>query len=162
MALIRWEPLREMDMLRRQMDHLFDDLNTVSRGSSNLPGKTQTTWVPAIEIKQSDSDVVLRAEVPGVAAKDLDVQVTRDAVLISGEHRHEKQTEEKGHFRSEFRYGKFQRAVPLPAQIQNDQVGAEFKDGILTLTLPKVEAERRKVVRISLGETQPASAKSES
>lgn len=157
MALIRWEPFREMDILRRQIDYLFDDLSTANRGLNNFPKETQTTWAPAIEIKESDADVVLRAEIPGVTAKDLDVQVTKDAVLISGEHRHEKQTEDKSHFRSEFRYGKFQRVVPLPAHIQNDQVGAEFKDGVLTLTLPKVEAHQ-KVVKINLGEAQPAAA----
>lgn len=161
MALVHWEPFREMEMLRRQMDRLFDDLGTVDYGSSNAPRETQAAWVPAIELKQSDADIILRVEIPGVAAKDLDIQVTRDTVSVSGEYRQAKQVEEKSHFRSEFRYGKFHRVVSLPAQVQNDQVGADFQDGILTLTLPKVEAEHRKVVRINLGEVQPASAKLE-
>ncbi len=154
MALIRWEPLREVEILRRQMDRLFDDLTPANRQPAD--SRVHTAWVPAIEMKESDSDIVLRAEIPGVEAKDLDIQVTRDTVLISGEHRYQKQTEERGHFRSEFRYGKFQRVVPLPAQIQNDQVKADFNDGILTLTLPKLEDERRKVVRINLGEEPTA------
>lgn len=161
MALVHWEPLREMEMLRHQMDRLFDDLGTVNYGSSNASRETRTAWVPAIELKQSNANIVLRVEIPGVAAKDLDIQVTRDTVLVSGDYRQAKQAEEKSHFRSEFKYGKFHRVVSLPAQVQNDQVGAEFQDGILTLTLPKVEAERRKVVRINLGEVQPASAKLE-
>jgi HSP20 family protein len=161
MALIRWEPFHEMETLRRQMDQLFDDLTRANRQPSALSQEVHTAWVPAIEMKDSDSDIVLRAEIPGVEGKDLDIQVTREAVSISGEHRYEKRTEERGRFRSEFRYGKFQRVVPLPAQVQNDQVKADFKDGILTLTLPKVEAERHRVVRISIGETQPASAKLE-
>ncbi len=155
MALIRWEPLREVEILRRQMDRLFDDITPANHQPS--VSQVYAAWVPAIEMKESDSDIVLRAEIPGVEAKDLDIQVTKDVVSISGEHRYEKRTEERSHFRSEFRYGKFQRVIPLPAQIQNDQVKADFKDGILTLTLPKLEDERRKVVRINLGK-EPAAA----
>lgn len=155
MALIRWEPFREMEILRRQMDQLFDD-STLANRQSTASQDVHAAWAPAIEMKDSESNVVLRAEIPGVEAKDLDIQVTRDTVSISGEHRYQKRTEERGHFRSEFRYGKFQRVVSLPAQIQNDQVEANFKDGILTLTLPKVEDERRKVVKINLGEAHAA------
>lgn len=156
MALIRWEPIYEMEILRRQMDHLFDDLTQANHQPSASP-EARTAWVPAIEMKDSDANIVLRAEIPGVQGKDLDIQVTKDAVSISGEHRYEKRAEERGHFRSEFRYGKFQRVVPLSAQVQNDQVKADFKDGILTLTLPKVVAEQRKVVKINLGEGLAAS-----
>jgi HSP20 family protein len=76
--------------------------------------------------------------------------VTREAVAIAGEHRYEKKAEDKGLFRTEFRYGKFQRVIPLPVAVQNDQVQAEFKDGILTLTLPKVTEARRQVVKVNL------------
>lgn len=155
MALIRWEPFREVETLRRQMDRLFDDLTPANRQPAD--SQVHAAWAPAIEIKDSESDIVLRAEVPGVEAKDLDIQVTRDAVSISGEHRYQEQTEERNHFRSEFRYGKFRRVVSLPTQIQNNQVKADFKDGILTLNLPKVEDERRKVVKINLGQ-EPAAA----
>jgi HSP20 family protein len=114
------------------------------------------TWQPAIELQDTDDNVILRAEIPGIEGKDLDVRVTREAVAITGEHRYEKKAEEKGFFRSEFRYGKFGRVIPLPVAVQNDQVKADFTNGILTLTLPKVEAAKNRVVKLNLAE--PATA----
>jgi HSP20 family protein len=78
------------------------------------------------------------------------VQVTQNAISIKGERKSETKTEEKGVTRSEFHYGKFQRVIPLPARIQNTNVTAEYKDGILNLTLPKAEEEKNKVVKVNL------------
>lgn len=83
-------------------------------------------------------------------AKDLDIQVMADRVAIAGERKSETETEENGRTRSEFRYGKFQRVIPLPARIQNTNVTADYKDGILNLTLPKSEEEKNKVVKVNL------------
>lgn len=145
MTLIRWQPFQEMETLRRQMDQLFDEMAGVNR-------ETVRTWQPAIELQDADDRIILRAEVPGVEGKDLDIRVTREAVAITGEHRYDKKVEEKGFFRSEFRYGKFQRVVPLPVAVQNDQVKADFTNGILTLTLPKVESPKNRVVKLNLAE----------
>ncbi len=84
-------------------------------------------------------------------AKDLDIEVTVDRVSISGERKSETKSEENGRTRSEFRYGKFSRVIPLPTAIQNTNVTAEYKDGILNLTLPKAEEEKTKVVKVNLG-----------
>lgn len=149
MALIRWQPFQEMETLRRQMDRMFDDV-------TGWNGESQRTWQPAIELQLTEDNVILRAEVPGIEGKDLDIRVTREAVAISGEHRFEKKTEEKGFFRSEFRYGKFQRVIPLPVAVQNEQVKADFTNGILTLTLPKVEAAKNRVVKLNLAESAAA------
>jgi len=145
MALIRWQPFQEVDTLRRQMDQMFDEMIGVNHD-------TFRTWQPAIEVQDAEDSVILRAEIPGVEGKDLDVRVTREAVAITGEHRYEKKAEEKGFFRSEFRYGKFQRVIPLPVAVQNDQVKADFTNGILTLTLPKVEAAKNRVVKLNLAQ----------
>ncbi len=144
MRLVRLQPFHEMETLRRQMDRVFDELAQVNP-------ERHTLWSPAIELHDDENNLVLRAEIPGVEGKDLDIQVTREGVSISGEHRYEKQTEEKGFYHSEFRYGKFQRTVQLPVPIQNDKVEAEFKNGILTLTLPKLEELQRKVVKVNVG-----------
>lgn len=149
MALIRWQPYQEIATLRRQMDQIFNEMASVNRES-------QVTWKPAVELKDTENNVILRAEIPGVEGKDLDIRVTREAVAIAGEHRYEKKAEERGYVRSEFRYGKFQRVIPLPVAVQNDLVQAEFKDGILTLTLPKVTEARHKVVKLNLADTTPA------
>ncbi len=150
MALIRWQPYQEVETLRRQMDRMFDEVTGLNRAY-------QTTWQPAIELQVTDDNVILRAEIPGIEGKDLDVRVTREAVAITGEHRYEKKAEEKGFFRSEFRYGQFQRVIPLPVAVQNDRVTADFTNGILTLTLPKVKAAKNRVVKLNLTE-QPAEA----
>jgi HSP20 family protein len=142
MALIHWQPYREMETLRRQMNQMLDEMASVNR--------QPIAWKPAVELRDRNDSLVLRAEIPGVEGKDLNVQVTREAVAISGEHHQEKTASDR--VRTEFRYGKFQRVIALPVAIQNDKVQAEFKDGILTLTLPKVTEARRSVVKIDLAD----------
>lgn len=155
MAIMRWQPLYELNTLSRDMNRLLEQLPKLGWESLESSGDG-TAWVPAVELKESDSEITLRAEIPGVAAENLDVQVTRNAVALTGEHRYEKQTDEKGYFHSEFRYGKFHRIVPLPSKVENEQAKAEFKDGILTLTLPKAADERRKVFKVNLTPSENA------
>lgn len=137
-----WQPWREVDTLRRQMDRLFDELTE--------PGSDRPTWAPAVELKDAGANLVLRVQLPGVEAKDLDVQVTQETVTLLGEHRYEQQAQENGYYKSEFRYGKFHRVIDLPAAVQNENVQANYKDGILQLTLPKVVETRNKAVKINL------------
>ena len=144
MALIRWQPYQEIDTLQREMNRLFDGLMPATQ-------RQQDAFMPAAELQETETEIHLKLEVPGLEAKDLNVEVTADAVAISGERQSETQNQENGRFRSEFRYGKFQRVIPMPTQIDNQKVQAEYKDGILTLNLPKKEDERRKVVKVSLG-----------
>jgi HSP20 family protein len=158
MAMIRRQPWQEMETIRRQMEQLFDELLPVSQNPA-LANGNKTGWVPAIELRNTDTDVILRAALPGLDGKDLDIHVSREAVSISGEYKSETKTEDGLTVRSEFRYGNFHRVVPLPTAIYNDRVQAEFKDGVLTLTLPKVEADRPKIVKVNLeGDAQPSPA----
>ncbi|MBW4421750.1 MAG: Hsp20/alpha crystallin family protein [Myxacorys californica WJT36-NPBG1] len=150
MMTLRWQPWQEMEAARRQFDRMFEDL--VPTREALLKSEH---WSPAVELASTDTEFTLRAQLPGIDAKDLDVQVGQKAVSISGEHKFEK-TENNGYFRSEFRYGTFQRVIPLPAPVQNEQVKAEFKDGILTLTLPRLQAVKPSVVRVNLlGDVAP-------
>lgn len=145
MALIRWEPLREVDTLQREMNRLFEDfLPTASRHNGEL------AFAPAVELHETPDVVTLKLEAPGLEAKDLDIQVTAESVMISGERKSETKSEEKGVIRSEFRYGKFQRVIPMPAPIDNQKVKADYNHGVLTLTLPKLEDEKSKVVKVNL------------
>lgn len=147
MALIRWQPFREVESLQREMNRLFDRLAMPEDGGSTSLG---FNFIPAAELHEAPDQVTLRMELPGIEAKDLDVNVTAEAVAISGERKSEIKSEEQGMSRSEFRYGKFQRIIPLPSRIQNDKVQAEFKNGVLCLTLPKAEDEKNKVVKLNL------------
>lgn len=157
MALIHWQPWQEITTLRQQMDQLFDEIGPAT---SQLPTEAayRGHWVPAVELKTTATDVIVRAELPGIAGKDLDVQVTREAVSLAGEYKSESTSDTGRMLRSEFRYGRFQRVIPLPVAVRNDQVVADFQNGILTLTLPKVQAERPKVVKVTLGEAIATSA----
>lgn len=138
--LARYYPWQEMDAMTRQLDSLFEEL------------QAPTFRTPAAELHETDSTVYLKLELPGVEAKDVDIEVTENAVKIVAERKTETKTEDNGKTRSEFYYGKFQRVIPLRARIQNTAVKAEYKDGILNLTLPKSEAEKTKIVKVNLGE----------
>ncbi|WP_427159602.1 Hsp20/alpha crystallin family protein [Aliinostoc sp. HNIBRCY26] len=155
MALIRWEPFRdierlepfrEIDTLQRQMNRLFERLMPTD-GAERMG----FAFIPAAEIEEKEDAIHLKLEVPGLESKDITVEATPDAIVISGERKSETTTEEGGVTRSEFRYGRFQREIPLPCQIQNEKVQAEYKNGILRLTLPKAESERQKVVKVNVG-----------
>ncbi|MBP5972871.1 Hsp20/alpha crystallin family protein [Brasilonema sp. CT11] len=145
MTLVRLNNWQQMNSLNRQMNRLFDDMLVPSTLiERNLPR------FPAAELQETEDAIHLKLELPGIEAKDLDVQVTQNAVSIKGERKSETKTEEKGRTVTEFNYGKFQRVIPLPAHIQNTNVTAEYKDGILNLTLPKSEQEKNKVVKVNL------------
>ena len=151
MLMRSWQPFTEIETLREQLDKAFDQ-RAATRDNS------EAAWMPALEFADAGDNFVLKAQLPGIDPKDIDVQVTPEAISISGERRYENTEEKSGCVRSEFRYGKFHRVLPLPVHIQNDSVQAEYKDGILMLTLPKVAEARNKVVKINLAEIAGASA----
>ena len=150
MLMRYWQPFTEIETIREQLDKVFDQ-RAATRDNS------ETAWMPALELVDAGDNFVLKAQLPGIDPKDIDVQVTPEAISISGERRYQNTEEKPGYVRSEFRYGKFHRVLPLPAHIQNDSVQAEYKDGILTLTLPKVTEARNKVVKINLAQIAGAS-----
>jgi HSP20 family protein len=145
MSLIRWQPFQEIETLQRDMNRLFDRLMATDGDRNGL------TFAPAAELEETADTIHLKLEIPGMDAKDIDVQVSAEAVSIKGERKEETRTEEKGMTRTEFRYGKFQRMIPLPARVENTNAKAEYKNGILHLTLPKAEDEKNKVVKVNIG-----------
>ncbi|KOP26833.1 heat-shock protein [Hapalosiphon sp. MRB220] len=134
MAIVRYNPWAEMSAMQRQIDRIFEDL------------QVPAFRTPAAELTETEDALHLKLELPGVSAKDVDIEVTQDAVRVIAERKEEHQEGT----RSEFYYGKFQRVIPLKARIQNTNVTAEYKDGILNLTLPKAEEEKNKVVKVNL------------
>jgi HSP20 family protein len=151
MILRLQQPRAEMDTLRRQLGQLFDEFAPITR-EPLLTTVNRAVRTPAIELQVTATDVVLRAELPGLTSPDLDIKVTREAVSIAVEYR---RTE--GPLYSEFRQGKFHRVIALPVEVQNDATQAEFKDGILTLTMKKVKADRApSIFQVNLGGTPVA------
>ncbi|MDZ8107510.1 MAG: Hsp20/alpha crystallin family protein [Nostoc sp. DedQUE12a] len=143
--LVRYSPWQELNALERHLNGLLGDTKVPSARFEKA-----FIRVPAVELQETKDAIHLKLELPGMSAKDLDIQVTEDAVHITGERKSETKTEEKGTSKSEFYYGKFQRVIPLFTRVQNTNVTAEYKDGILNLTLPKTEQEKNKVVKVNL------------
>jgi HSP20 family protein len=145
MSITRWQPLADLERMQQRLNRLFGDLSV---GSYDELEKLD--FMPSAEMEETDQAILLKFEVPGLTAKDIDISVTEDSITVHGERKSESKTEEGGVVRSEFRYGTFERMMRLPALVQNDQTHAEYKDGILKITLPKAEGERRKVVKVNI------------
>jgi HSP20 family protein len=145
MVVMRWQPIVEFGSLQRQIDQLFEDLTPNSTGN-------HTSWIPPVEIKELPEALTVRALLPGIHQDDLDIQVTRESVLIAGEYRQDAEATE-GYSRSEFTYGKFRRVVALPMPVDNASVQARLEHGVLTLTLPKAPEVLNRVVKVNLSNT---------
>ncbi len=141
--LIRWEPAREMMTLRDAMDRLFDDAFT--RPLRLNDGH----WsAPAVDMYQTDNEIVVKAAIPGVKADDVQINVTGEALTIKGETKEKEEVKEKAYHLREQRWGMFERTLALPTDVIADKAKAEFENGILTITLPKAEEVRPKTINI--------------
>jgi HSP20 family protein len=143
--LTRWEPAREMMTLREAMDHLFNDAFT--RPLSFNGGN----WsVPAVDMYQTDNDVVIKAALPGIKAEEVQINVTGEMLIIKGEIRQdeEKGGKEKAYHLREQRWGTFERSIGLPTEVDADKAKADFENGVLTVTLPKTEKVKPKSITI--------------
>lgn len=146
--IIRWEPAREMMTLREAMDRLFDDAFT-------RPLSLRDAWsVPAIDMYQTDDEIVVKAALPGIKTDEVQINITGEVLTLKGEVRHEEektsspQGKEKAWHIREQRYGSFERSIALPTDVVADKAKAEFENGILTITLPKAEEVKPKVINI--------------
>jgi HSP20 family protein len=150
--------IKDFNSLRQQIDRLFDDVVHEQAPLGLFSKMGETPWMPAIELQETETDMILKAQLPGIEPGELDIQVSENAVFLSGEHQEQKKTDEKGIFRSEFHYGQFKRVVPLPIAIQREQVKAEMVAGLLTLTMPKATPALPNVVKVPLMNSDKAPA----
>ncbi len=137
--------------LQRQMNSLFDDFFS---GFDAAPRSLATggfgAFSPSIDVKESDKDFVIRAELPGVEEKDIDVTVTNDSVTIKGEKKEEKEDKGKNYYYMERSYGSFNRVIPLGAETDADKAEASFKNGVLNITVPKSAREKAKGTKVPI------------
>lgn len=140
--LTRWEPMREMMSLRDAMDRLFDDAFTRPISVSGVSG------MPAIDMYQTNDDVVVKATLPGLKAEDVDITVTGETLTLRGEFKHEDEQKESSYHIREQRYGSFERSILLPTDVKADKAKADFEDGILTITMPITEEVKPKSIMI--------------
>jgi HSP20 family protein len=146
MALIRWDPLRELSIMQDRMNRMFEDAGRGWRGDE--PSST-TTWSPAVDIYETDTDITVNAELPGVDRKDIGLNLEKNVLTLKGERRFEKETKQENYHRVERAYGGFSRSFSIPAIVDEEKIRAEYKDGILKISLPKKEQVKPKQIQIS-------------
>ena len=147
--LMRFDPMREMTHLREAMDRFFDrELFRRFDGGSWLEGEVRSLDLDMVE---TDDNLILEASLPGFKAEEVDVSIVGDRLTIKGEMKKEEETKKEGkyHYR-ERRYGAFHRSIALPVEVDPNQVEAIFKDGVLTLTMPKVEDVKPKHIEVKV------------
>ena len=130
MSLIKWDPFR------------WDPFGTFN------PALSTTSWNPSVDIFETDNDVVVKAELPGMDPKSIDVRLENNVLMLKGERHFEKETKEENYHRVEREYGSFSRSFSLPMPVKEDKITAEYKDGILRIVLPKKEEVKPKSIRI--------------
>jgi HSP20 family protein len=141
--LIRWEPARDMMTLREAMDRLFDDAFTRPLSLSG------NGWsVPAVDMYQTDNEIVVKAALPGIKADEVQINITGDVLTLKGEVKQQEDVKEKAYHIHEQRWGTFERTLVLPANVVADKAKADFENGILTITLPKAEEAKPKTISI--------------
>ncbi|HOT22999.1 MAG TPA: Hsp20/alpha crystallin family protein [Thermoleophilia bacterium] len=138
MAIIRWDPFREMTQVQDQVSRLFDQ----------VWGGRQESWLPAVDVFDQKDAVVVKAELAGMDPNDIQIEVEDNVLTIKGERRFEEKVDDERYYRVERRYGSFQRALALPQGVKADEISAAYEDGILTVTVPKAEEEKPKRIEV--------------
>jgi HSP20 family protein len=147
--LKRWEPVGELTKLRRQMDRMFDDWPRFlgrQMGEEGLRGE----WMPAVDICETKEAFEVTADLPGFDSKDVDVSVQENTLTIRGERRREEIKENETVHRIEREYGVFERSFSLPRSADSENIQAKYRDGVLSLTVPKREEAKPKSLRINV------------
>ena len=138
-----WSPMDHLSRLRQEINRYLDTSMESSGSSPMFDG-----WSPAVDLFEDKDSITVKAEMPGMKKEDIDISVEGNTLSISGERREEKQSGQGASFRSERYFGKFYRAIDLPTAIDANRVTAKYKDGILTLTLPKTEDAKRRQIEV--------------
>jgi HSP20 family protein len=152
MALIRWEPVRELNTIQSEMNRLFNtyfDAPAPGNGGGNGVS-TLRRWIPAMDLVETDSDFVLRADLPGVAEKDVKIELEDRVLTISGEREAEHEARKEGYYRVERSSGAFTRTLTLPEGIDPSSIKATFDKGVLEVRIPKPQEKKPHRVSISV------------
>ena len=149
MALIRWEPVRELGTIQNEMNRLFNTFFETPTHGNGAP--TARRWVPAMDLVENDNEYVLRADLPGISESDVKIELDDNVLRISGERKSEHEERKQGYYRIERSSGAFSRSLTLPEGVDADAVKATFDQGVLEVRVPKPEARKPRKVEISVG-----------
>ena len=147
MAIVRWEPFRGLLTTQDRFNRLFNETIPQLFGEE---GWASRAWAPPVDIYETDQDLVLKAELPGVDPKDVEVRVEDNTLYLKGQRNIQKEVKEENYHRVERSYGTFSRTFALPSSIDADKVTAEYKDGVLTLRMSKREEAKPKTIKINV------------
>jgi HSP20 family protein len=151
-TLDRWEPFRGSSP-DTQLNQLFNGFFGRAAQDQNL-----TTWAPAVDIYESEHQLVVKADLPDVKPEELDIRVENNILTIRGERKFEKKTDEKNYLRVERAYGSFARSFSLANTVNAEAIKADYKDGVLTLNIPKREEAKPKQIKVNVGQQAAAAA----
>lgn len=150
MAIVRWEPFRDLVSLQDRMNRLFDSSYRGVGAAGEEDWALGGSWAPAVDIFEHEGNIVLKAELPGVDAKDVDVRVENNVLTLKGERKFDTEVKRESYHRVERSYGTFTRSFTLPTVVDTGSIKAEFKEGVLRVTLPKREEAKPKQIAISV------------
>jgi HSP20 family protein len=153
MALIRWEPAREINSLQQEMNRLFSSFFDTT-ATAQPTGVRR--WIPAMDVVETDDHFVLRADLPGMSEQDVDLSLEDNVLTVSGERKVEHEERREGYYRVERASGSFSRSLTLPEGVDGDAITATFDKGVLEIRIPKPEARKPRKLQIQVGETPPA------
>jgi HSP20 family protein len=152
-TLSRFEPFRRASTLQDQLNRVFNDVFERAGDESNL-----TSWAPAADIFETEHELVVKADLPDVDAKDLDIRVENNILTIRGERKFEKKVSEDKYLRVERAYGSFSRSFSLANTVNAEAIKADYQNGVLTLTIPKREEAKPKQIKVNVGTPAMAAA----
>jgi HSP20 family protein len=154
MALIRWEPVRELNTIQNEMNRLFNTFFDAPATPGNGPAVSRR-WIPAMDLVETDDDFVLRADLPGLSEKDVNIELEDNVLTISGTRKSEHDERKEGYYRVERASGAFSRSLTLPEGVDPEKVSANFDRGVLEVRIPKPEQRKPRKVTISAGGGAP-------
>lgn len=152
-TVTRWEPFRGAATLQEQVNRLFNDVFEHNHQDSSL-----STWAPAVDIYETEHELVVKADLPDVDPKDLDIRVENNVLTIRGERKFEKKVNEDNYLRVERTYGSFSRSFSLSNTVNSEAIKADYQNGVLSLTLPKREEAKPKQIKVNVGTPAVAAA----
>ena len=152
-TIARWEPFRGVSTLQEQINRLFND--TFDRNSEE---SSLSAWSPAVDVYETEHELVVKADLPDVDPKDLDIRVENNLLTIRGERKFEKKVNEENYLRVERSYGSFARSFTLANSVNSEAIKADYHNGVLTLTIPKREEAKPKQIKVNIAVPAVAAA----